>query len=710
MALAKIADNKRHLTNAQGEPHFLFGVNYYGYFDRMWRMWGSDWFETELIERDFRKASHSGFNTVRLIVDDTLAQEVAGDNFKKLTQVVDLAEQQNLGIILTLNGHHQLDLATVSQLDAKIATQFKDSATILAYDLENEPTFYHLAAATYPDDDQPAIQTSQLVDHYGVKVARDEVADLQRRRLIPAHLTAETAFYYINALHLFREYDAAIKDFEGHGRGTLFDYLISDEAAYWHPLIGVLESTVETWLQARIEPLRAVSEHLLTVSWGWPHLALLPANRLLDFQSYHYLAPLSLLGFNTTLNHLHSLRRAFPDHPILLTEFGWSNQTRNQQPVDPQVTALYEGAMYSYLRADAFGGGCKANLNDVPSTDAEGYEAQLGVFKVGDEPKPISGLVEYFAENWPPVEQSALFFSAVRDVESGLTYRFDLPQQIAVGGRTYQDNALSWKADDMAAHCFLKRDLEQLIIESSGAGQLSIDPWNLVPIWHKNRTAEIFRVYSETSRTRQETFAPGETVVIDVHPGAKYLVKMGLSSSALPVDSAPQVEPQAGEHVLLLADADNYLPAALKYIRRFAPDLSFTAEDIADRWPYVTVVASAEQVPEETLEAMRAVGTRVVERLIEETPEATQTLLDDLAQRGQRFSKPVTLSPTSRPVATNGAIESYLVQPGDSLDQIADRIYGNFQLWPLIFEANQDQLTEPTHLRAGMTLRIPERD
>lgn len=703
MPVANIAPNKRYLATSQNEPFFVLGVNYNGYFDRTWRMWGSDWFDRELIARDFGKAKHSGFNTVRLAVDADLAQDIKQDEFKKLDHVLEVAQAEQLSIILTLNDSHDLDLEAVGQLDAKLCQHYADHSTILAYDLESEPTFRSLAAAIYPAASQPDIQTSKLIDHYGVQVHQDKVADLRTRRHLPAHLNDEAAFHYVNALRLFRKYQAALQTYEREGRGTPFDFMVSDEAAPWYPLISTLETLVECWLATRIKSIReAGCQHLLTVGWSQLLFSLLPANRLLDFQSYQQAVPLSLLGFNTTLAHLGNLRRSFPEHPILLSGFGWSNQTPSQQSVDSRLTALYETATFAYLRADSFAGGCKSILNDVE--EADGHEAHLGVFETGNQVKPIGNLIERFAEACSTVHEQALYFSAIRDVQSGLTYRFDLPQQITVGGHTYQDNAISWQAADLTGHCFIKRDLEQLIVEATSSGQLSLDPWNVVPIWNKGREANVYRVYSDSSRTLHTTALPSETVTLSLQPGAQYLIKMGFEPAEQTIGSS-QLEPKLGEHVLLLANSDSYLGAALPYIRRFAPDLSFAPDEVAGRWSYISVVATPEEISDDVLDDMRSLGVAVVERLMADTPEETANLLDELAQQGQRFLTP---HPT---VAMNGMAddqEAYHVQPGDSLSKIATKLYGDFQLGQLIYQANQDQIINPRHLPVGLELRIPD--
>ncbi|MBN1876502.1 MAG: LysM peptidoglycan-binding domain-containing protein [Anaerolineae bacterium] len=50
---------------------------------------------------------------------------------------------------------------------------------------------------------------------------------------------------------------------------------------------------------------------------------------------------------------------------------------------------------------------------------------------------------------------------------------------------------------------------------------------------------------------------------------------------------------------------------------------------------------------------------------------------------------------------------TYIVQPGDSLSKIAEKLYGDASRWSEIFEANKDQLANPNMIRAGQELKIP---
>ena len=51
--------------------------------------------------------------------------------------------------------------------------------------------------------------------------------------------------------------------------------------------------------------------------------------------------------------------------------------------------------------------------------------------------------------------------------------------------------------------------------------------------------------------------------------------------------------------------------------------------------------------------------------------------------------------------------QQYTVQPGDTLSAIAQQFYGDGNLYPRIFDANPNQLTNPNLIFPGQVLRIP---
>lgn len=72
-----------------------------------------------------------------------------------------------------------------------------------------------------------------------------------------------------------------------------------------------------------------------------------------------------------------------------------------------------------------------------------------------------------------------------------------------------------------------------------------------------------------------------------------------------------------------------------------------------------------------------------------------------------RASKP---EPAAVAAAKNNGLETHVVQPGETLTQIAQQHYHDAGLWRVIFDANRDAIgPTPDSLRAGTTLVIPRK-
>jgi hypothetical protein len=473
-------------------------------------------------------------------------------------------------------------------------------------------------------------------------------------------------------------------------------------------LIDVMDATLAAWLTARLEPLRAAdSRHLVTVGWHWPHFAGLPANRVLDFQQFHNYSARSLNGLRQTLDYLKGLRRIFPDHPIALGEFGYSNASSPNpdlsQPVAPSLTALYEMALFCSLQAEGLAGGFKWMLNDVADADHNPWESKFGIFQVGDRPKLVRDLILRLADLWGDLPMPGTI-NLLRDADTGLAYRYTLPGSIVVGGGSYQDDVLVWQGQsDRPSHLFLHWSGQEIILEATGQGHVALGPGNLVLDWDRSREAVFYRRQANV-RLELKRFAAGQDLAWDLLPGVTYIVTPGESSpiTILPPE-VEQPQPGPGEHVLVLPDSDRHLDAALAYIRRFAPDFTSAPDLAGGRWPYVTVVGGPEGVSEAQLETIRAHGVRLVERVAGDSIATTKELLNDMAARGRRFLG-VPPAPPQAPVD-----ETYAVQPGDTLIGISLKVYGDRRYWRTIFEANRDLLDDPGRIHPGQVLRIPPR-
>ena len=63
--------------------------------------------------------------------------------------------------------------------------------------------------------------------------------------------------------------------------------------------------------------------------------------------------------------------------------------------------------------------------------------------------------------------------------------------------------------------------------------------------------------------------------------------------------------------------------------------------------------------------------------------------------------------PQAAAAAAGAGGRTYTVKPGDTLSKIAKEFYGNANEYNKIFEANQDQLSNPDRINVGRELKIP---
>jgi len=75
-------------------------------------------------------------------------------------------------------------------------------------------------------------------------------------------------------------------------------------------------------------------------------------------------------------------------------------------------------------------------------------------------------------------------------------------------------------------------------------------------------------------------------------------------------------------------------------------------------------------------------------------------------------SGPAAAAPRAEPAtaaaATDAPVRTYKVVSGDTLNGIARKLYQNSSHWPKILEANKGTLEDPTKLKPGMILIIPQ--
>ena len=119
------------------------GINYYPQANP-WDMFG-ELFSNDTISKDFKIIKDAGLNSVRIFVqyDDFGKAKVNLDKLYKLKQTLDAAENNGIGVVVTLfdfYGDYSVLNWTLNQRHAEtIVSHLKDHNALLAWDIKNEP-------------------------------------------------------------------------------------------------------------------------------------------------------------------------------------------------------------------------------------------------------------------------------------------------------------------------------------------------------------------------------------------------------------------------------------------------------------------------------------------------------------------------------------------------------------------------------------------
>lgn len=387
-ALAAHPPAGERIVGRDGPLPFIVGVNYEGPADRAWAMWSDKEFDPDLIAIDFARAADFRFNSLRLFVQRDLILDIKRGDWDKLDEVIALAREYRLRLLLTLGDYDETQLAILGRDAARIAARYAGHPAILAYDVRNEPQLKDLLIARYPGyPNVPPLplQGSVLLEMYGEHVTREEVA--ARRAAdpfwLPTRLTSDEAYWYANSLAVYTRLHAEaaewLRDRPGH---TILDYLAEPEPAErWAALLALINQALETWLAALIEPIRRADPAcLLTLGHNDLLLASLPANAMLDFVSFHHYPSPEDTAPELSARTLGLLARR-QGKPGLLSEFGWPT---HETP--PERVGQLEAATLRALREHGLAGGLKWMLNDVAGAE-DTREGSFGLFTADGTPK-----------------------------------------------------------------------------------------------------------------------------------------------------------------------------------------------------------------------------------------------------------------------------------------------------------------------------------
>jgi hypothetical protein len=388
------------LMDPSGRASFLIGASYQGPADRAWKMWADDQFDLGLIAQDFARAKQAGLGVLRIFVQKPLADDLAAGKWQKLDRVLDLADKQGLGIILTLHDYTDWDLARVAKLDGAIAAHYKGRGTLVALDLKNEPRIGDLALAIYPPGEGAPLQDAALIARIGERITHEEIPEYRAseggQKTVPARLDDEQAYVYVNVLRAYQQFLEDSSAWAKANDGNVVRYLRSPEAAAWTPLIDALNDSLALWLRPRLAAVRkADPARLVTVAQVDTILATMPVNAWLDYRTYHRYPSATSAGIEAALGLWDDVRAAVPGRPIVLGELGISNDG-----TDEATSASLELDFMRGLRDRGGAGALKWMLNDFPN-GASPRENSFGMFRADGSAKPIAAGLRAYARTAP---------------------------------------------------------------------------------------------------------------------------------------------------------------------------------------------------------------------------------------------------------------------------------------------------------------------
>jgi hypothetical protein len=446
--LRKTADG-RHFETTDGKPLFLIGANYIGSLDR--KFFGGPWLHW--LDADLRRARDAGLNCLRIYGASALWRDP-----QKLAALKECARRYGLYLLVVVVDH--TDLKTRDELverSRSVAQAFHDEPMLLGYDLQNEPYPYKLAEV------REGPQT--LGERYPLWRRWPEYATW-------AGLQTEGHF----------------TSFPGV-RGPL------PQDAQWEPVLAATSGIFADWIRWQTEAIRAVdTEHPITVGFNTVFVCL-PGAASLDFVSHHaYEPPTDYGSVMTNLTTLDRLRRVWPDRPITLGEFGYTNGlVLPAGYLDLHTSALGEFLHFLYAYAHGFGGCMKWVLTDhplelsrqqcvwLPADDLARHidQGRYGLFwsdgTAEARPKPLVWALRFFRDWLAAGGGRGDLTVEAAPTRIGTGYVFRADRTLFVGNQRHSEPGFSF-ASQQAANVLLRWHATEAHLVATADATLRLDP------------------------------------------------------------------------------------------------------------------------------------------------------------------------------------------------------------------------------------------
>jgi hypothetical protein len=332
------------------------------------------------------RAQAAGLTVLRIFVQKSLADDIQAGRWAKLDQVLQLADQHALKLIVTFADYPSGRVADLVAIDTAIATRYQGRPTILAYDLKNEPHFGDLALAVFPPGTYVALQDPALVPTIGEVAPRASIADYRASddgKGIPARLSDDQAYVYASMLAAFLGYLSDASTWASANGSTTVAYASSPASAVWAPFLAAYNDTLATWIRVHLDAIRAADpQATVTIGHVDAIMASLPANNLLDYRTIHRYPSASSEGIALAVALFKDVQATIPGKALVLGEFGFSNET-----VPEDRSAELEVQFVRAIRDAGGAGALKWMLNDFPLGFTP-RENMFGLFRGDGTAKP----------------------------------------------------------------------------------------------------------------------------------------------------------------------------------------------------------------------------------------------------------------------------------------------------------------------------------
>ncbi len=456
----RLSKDKKHFLLPDGRKFFALGCNYVGPFERKCE-YGEDYFNSERLEEDFRKAHEAGINTFRF-------WNFRIENYpERLKTIIELARKYQIYLIFAPRSHPLPTDKMLMDVFRKNAKLLSDETIVLGYDLMNEPYVTTVGSVSINDGPSEILRYGAYDRYSSGYFDKAWVEKITRQRSWPQ---LGSWIEGRDALNLYAAYEMAKQYIEKFNPPLDYSCLYGLDGrlpieADYQEFIAALDKTFRDWILFHKKAINQFDRnHFITVGYN-TSLAALPANDLLDFTSHHiYQMPYSYEDIQKSITTFDRLRAFWPDKPITIGEFGFTAGLKlpDGNYLDPHTSSIAEMIVFLYAFSHDYSGAYLWMLSEWPianikynapwiSPDRYVYESRFGLYQYdgtpAGKPKPIAHATRFFRnyiDTHEPGDGTLTVSHAETPIKTG--YVFTDKDVLFVGNTTYSSKRLKFQS------------------------------------------------------------------------------------------------------------------------------------------------------------------------------------------------------------------------------------------------------------------------